>query len=195
MNRLPYRLHMALMASMLALPLLPMTSAVAKKPRAPVASASAPIQAASGPSKGKEILSINDADPGMQAAFKKAQNTLDDFLAVVKSQNPKITNMAIKIFVTDGKLTDYVWMQPFAQTAKGFKGEVNNVSGIIKGLEVGQELDFTRADIVDWMYVNTEDNTMHGNFTTCAMMVNSPPSELAEMKTKYGLDCSAAIKP
>ena len=133
---------------------------------------------------------MNDADAGIRAAFKKAQDTLDDFLAVVKSQNPKISNMAIKIFVTDGKQTDYVWILPFVQTPKGFRGEVNSVSQVFKGLEPGQELDFTRTDIVDWMYVNTEDNTMHGNFTTCAMMVNSPPAELAEMKTKYGLDCS-----
>lgn len=126
----------------------------------------------------------------MREAFKKAQATLEDFLAVVNSHNPKIDNMAVKIFVTDGKQTDYLWILPFSQTAKGFKGDVNNVSQVIKGLEVGQELNFTRADIVDWMYVNTEDNTMHGNFTTCAMMVNAPPAEIKEMKTKYGLDCS-----
>jgi uncharacterized protein YegJ (DUF2314 family) len=187
------RLRPALLACMLALPLLPLTSALAKKPHASAAPASAPASATakvSGPSKGKEILSINDEDPSMQAAFKKAQATLDDFLAVVNSKNPKIDHMAVKILVTDGKQTDYLWILPFTQTAKGFKGDVNNESQVIKSIEVGQELNFKRAVIVDWMYVNSEDHTMHGNFTTCAMLTAAPPAEIKEMKEKFGLDCS-----
>jgi uncharacterized protein YegJ (DUF2314 family) len=154
------------------------------------ASAAAPANTASGPAKGKEIWSINDEDPGMQAAFRKAQATLDDFLAVARSNNPKIDNLALKIQVRDGKLVDYMWVLPFTQTTTGFTGQLNNVSRVITKLEPGQEVSFQRGDIVDWMYVDTADNTMHGNFTTCAMMVNAPASELKEMKTKYGLDCS-----
>jgi uncharacterized protein YegJ (DUF2314 family) len=98
--------------------------------------------------------------------------------------------MAIKIQVRDGKLVDYLWVLPFTQTTTGFTGQINNVSRVITKLEPGQEVSFQRGDIVDWMYVNTEDSTMHGNFTTCAMMVNAPASELKEMKDKYGLDCT-----
>lgn len=196
MSRQPSLLTTGLLACLLT---LHAASAFAKKPRPPAAapstpasaaSAAPPANSASGPAKGKEIWSINDEDPGMQAAFKKAQATLDDFLAVVKSNNPKIDNMALKIRVRDGKLVDYLWVLPFAQTPKGFSGQLNNVSRVITKLEPGQEVRFQRGDIVDWMYVNTADGTMHGNFTTCAMMVNAPATELKEMKTKYGLDCT-----
>jgi uncharacterized protein YegJ (DUF2314 family) len=187
------RLRPALLACMLALSFLPLTSVLAKKPRASAAPASPPPAAstkASGPSKGDETLSINDEDPAMQAAFKKAQATLDDFLSVVNSKNPKIENMAVKIVVKEGKQKDYLWILPFSQTAKGFKGELNSEPQVIKHLEVGQQVIFTRAAIVDWMYVNTEDHTMHGNFTTCALLTTAPPAEIKEMKEKYGLDCS-----
>ena len=187
------RLHIALFASLLTLPVAPVLAA--KKPHATAAAsaaapASEPASVASGPSKGKEILSINDEDAGMQAAFRKAQATLDDFLAVVKSKNPKIDNIAVRIQVRDHKLVDYLWILPFKQTAKGFSGYVNNVPRVITKIQAGQELDFKRADIIDWMYVDNRDNTMHGSFTTCAMMVNAPAAEQEEMKTKYGLDCS-----
>jgi uncharacterized protein YegJ (DUF2314 family) len=190
-------LRPALLTCMLAMSLLPLTSAMAKKPHASAVRASAPASTpasasakASSPSKGDETVSINDADPAMQAAFKKAQATLDDFLAVVNSKNPKIKNMAVKIAIKEGKQKDYLWILPFTQTPNGFQGELNSEPQVVKNLAVGQQVIFTRGIIVDWMYVNTEDRTMHGNFTTCALLTTAPPAEIKEMKNKFGLDCS-----
>ena len=46
---------------------------------------------------------------------------------------------------------------------------------------------FSRADIVDWMYV--KGSTMYGNYTACALLAGRPAAEAAEFRNAYGLKC------
>lgn len=141
-------------------------------------------------SEQQEVVEINDQDPAMQAAFKKAQGSLDEFLKVHATNDPNIDAESVRVRLTEGKTTEYVWIHPFEKTADGFKGKANSVPTRLKKLAVGGQASFKREDIVDWMYFDIKARRMHGNYTTCVQLAKAPAIEVITMKKSYGLDCS-----
>jgi len=135
------------------------------------------------------VIEINDRDPAMRAAFESAQSTLDDFLKVAASKDPKYTTISLRVGISEGKRKEYFWITPFKVTAKGFEGAIDNEPTRLKRVKEGQTWRFVRKDVVDWMYVDASKRTMHGNYTTCAQLLKAPAEELAQMKRAYGLDC------
>jgi uncharacterized protein YegJ (DUF2314 family) len=169
------RIHLAALAAILG---LAHVVALAKPKAAPA------------PKKDDEVVDIQASDPDMKAAFKKAQSTLDEFLAAVRGKDKQFQNIALRIVLHQGKKTEYIWVTPFTETAKGFSGTVNNLPTVITNLQLGQQIVFGRKDVVDWMYVDPVAKVMHGNFTTCALLRKGPPDDAKEMKKRYGLDCA-----
>jgi len=138
----------------------------------------------------QEVLEIDDQDPAMKAAFKKAQATLDDFLKVHAVDNPDINSPTVRVKLSEGKVTEYVWLHPFEKDGNGFKGTVNGAPSLLKKITLGSTVKFQRKDIVDWTYYELKARRMHGNFTTCAQLVKAPAAEVEALKKAYGLDCS-----
>lgn len=154
----------------------------------PVAKAAAPAASAA-KAKEEEVVEINDRDPAMQAAFKKARASLDEFFKVVSAGDPTNDAPSLRIKVEDGGTTEYVWVHPFERDGKDFKGKANNIPSKLKKLAIGGPLRFKRDDIVDWTYFDVKARVMHGNFTTCAQLAKAPANEVAQLKKAYGLDC------
>lgn len=138
----------------------------------------------------QEVVELNDQDPAMKAAFKKAQATLDEFLKVHAANDPNIDVESVRVRLTEGKVTEYVWIHPFEKTADGYKGKANSVPSRLKKLPIGGQVSFKREDIVDWTYFEIKARRMHGNYTTCAQLVKAPAAEVEALKKSYGLDCS-----
>jgi uncharacterized protein YegJ (DUF2314 family) len=142
------------------------------------------------PAKAEQVMDIQLDDPATQDAIKTAQTTLNDFLRVAASGDPKFDNISVRIVVRQGKKAESFWITPFTVKGNNFRGTINNTPEIVTKVKAGQRLRFKRADIVDWMYVDLETKAMHGNFTTCVLLAKAPPEEIAQMKRAYGLDCS-----
>lgn len=139
----------------------------------------------------EKALEIDERDPAMRAAFQQAQSTLDDFLKVAASADPKYANLSMRVAIREGKRKEFIWITPFEADGKGFKGRVDNAPTQLKRVKEGQEWRFGRKDVVDWMYVDTSKRSMHGNFTTCVQLSKAPAAEVAQIKKAYGLDCQA----
>ncbi|TDP82212.1 uncharacterized protein YegJ (DUF2314 family) [Aquabacterium commune] len=138
------------------------------------------------------VVEIDERDPAMRAAFKQAQDTLDDFLKIAASGDPKLTTVSMRVAIREGKRKEFIWITPFEAAGKGaFKGRVDNAPTLLKGVKEGQEWRFQRRDVVDWMYVDASKRTMHGNRTTCVQLSKAPPAEVEQIKRSYGLDCQA----
>lgn len=135
-------------------------------------------------------LELNDQDPTMKAAFKAAQASLDTFMKVHASNDPNIDFESVRVRISEGKVTEYVWIHPFEKTGETFKGRVNTAPTLLKKLKADDPVQFKRADIVDWMYFESKVRRMHGNYTTCAQLAKAPAQEVMAMKRGYGLDCS-----
>lgn len=153
-------------------------------------SVGAQTSAASAPAaKPARIVDIDDADPLMKQAFIRARASLNGFLKTAESGNPAITNAALRVVIREGDVQEYLWILPFKRTGNNFSGTVNAVPRFLKKVTVAQTVTFTRADIADWMYVDTSKKVMYGNFTTCAMALKESPGDIPELKKRFGLDC------
>lgn len=132
---------------------------------------------------------VSDNDPAMLAAFKKAQDSLDQFLALCASPPPNTDSFAVKVGVSEGGNREYFWVTPFVANAGSFSGRINNTPRTVSNVTEGQEIQFRRSEIVDWTYENTAEQKTYGNFTACAMLVHESDQNAAEFKRQYGLDC------
>lgn len=159
----------------------------------PAASASAATAASAPAAKsqdgGREVVEVDDRDPAMKAAFRKAQSSLDGFLKLAAAKNPNHDAVAVRVGVVEGKRKEYIWLTPFEPDGKGYKGRVNNLPVRLQNITLGQFWYFQRKDIVDWMYVDKTTKVMHGNHTACAQLAKAPAAEVAAIKKAYGLDC------
>jgi uncharacterized protein YegJ (DUF2314 family) len=136
-----------------------------------------------------DVTVVSEDDPIMQAAFKKARDTLDQFLALSAAPEPNTESYAVKVAISHGGRTEYFWISPFTRTGETFSGRVSNTPRYVSNVSEGQAIQFARSDIVDWAYENPGEQRMYGNFTACALLAHESGSEAAAVKKEYGLDC------
>jgi len=137
--------------------------------------------------KRDEIMAVPKGDPDMEAAFRKARETLTDFLALARAPRPSIDNMAVKVAIRDRSETEYFWVSPFKEKDGAFVGRINNTPRSVRNVKLGQTITFQASDIVDWLY--RENGKMFGNYTACALLKQVPPSERKAFAREYGLNC------
>lgn len=136
-----------------------------------------------------ELLFMDDEEPDMRRAFRRARDTLDDFLQKAGSPAPGTVHYAVKVGVREGARTEYFWIGPFVQERDGFSGRLDNTPQMVKSVREGQTYRFPKSHIVDWMYFDRTERRMHGNYTLCALLTKEPPAEAAKARTRFGLSC------
>ena len=138
-----------------------------------------------------ELVFMQDEDPTMRRAFEVAKDTLDDFLKVSNAPSQSKTGFSLKVAISQGKNTEYFWVNDFvAKGSDQFEGEIGNEPRMVKTVKFGQRYVFSRAQIVDWLYVDKEQRRMMGNFTLCALLTKESREEAEATKRRYKLDCS-----
>lgn len=134
-----------------------------------------------------ELFWSKRGDPAMARAIKKARETLDAFFEVAAAPPENTRAHSVKIALRKGDQTEFVWIAPFRRNGERFIGTLNNTPRLVMPHRKGDELPFTRDEIVDWTYF--EGNRMRGNFTACPLLAKSPPAEQEAFKRNYGLSC------
>ena len=125
----------------------------------------------------------------MRDAFRKAGATLDEFLSVAASPRAGTSGYALKVAISDGKNTEYFWVNGFSRARDRFTGILNNEPRLVKKHKLGERIEFSRDQIADWTYVDGSSKRMIGNFTACALLTQEPPAQAEEFKLRYGLKC------
>jgi uncharacterized protein YegJ (DUF2314 family) len=135
-----------------------------------------------------EITSVPKDDPDMAAAFRKARDSLPEFLALARAPRPTITHVAVKIGIPAGDDSkEFFWLSPFEPRGGKYVGRINNKPRSAKTVKFGQIIEFSEDEIVDWLY--TEDGNMRGNFTACALLKREPPDQAEALRKDVGLTC------
>jgi uncharacterized protein YegJ (DUF2314 family) len=136
------------------------------------------------------VVFMDDEAPAMRAAYARARATLDDFLAIVREPPPNLTGIAVKVGLPAGDETEYVWIGDFSEQGDGrFTGTINNDVAMATSYKLGDPYSFRKSDIVDWVYVDDQEQKMYGNHTMCALLTEEPPEAAARAKAAYKLDC------
>jgi uncharacterized protein YegJ (DUF2314 family) len=140
-------------------------------------------------SKRDGIAMVERGDPDMAAAYKIARETLPDFLKLAREPRPTTKGFAVKVPIPYGDRNDaeFFWISPFEPRADKYVGRINNTPRLAKTVKLGQVIEFTETEIVDWLYL--EDGKMIGNYTTCALLKREPPQQAAAFMKQYGLSC------
>ena len=134
-----------------------------------------------------EISTVRKDDPDMAAAYRKAKETLPEFLALARAPRPTITQLAVKIGIpASDDRTEYFWLTQVGQHGNRYTGRINNTPRAAK-VTFGQVIQFSEAEIVDWLYM--EGGKMRGNFTACAMLKREPADQAEAMRKEFGLSC------
>jgi uncharacterized protein YegJ (DUF2314 family) len=135
-----------------------------------------------------EISKVAKDDPDMAAAFRKARDTLPEFLALARAPRPSIDHLAVKVGIPHGDDgSEFFWLSPFEPRGGKYTGRINNTPRMAKTVKFGQVIEFSEDEIVDWLYL--EDGKMRGNFTACAMLKREPADQAEAMRKEFGLSC------
>ena len=136
-----------------------------------------------------EIVHMGSEEPAMRKAFARAAETLSEFLVLAKNPKGGTTGYALKVAISDGRNTEYFWVNDFANEGDAFTGTLNNEPRLVKKHKLGDRISFKRAQIADWTYIDTVNKKMVGNFTACALLSKEPPEQAAAFMRQYGLAC------
>lgn len=139
--------------------------------------------------KKDELAFIPKNDPAMEKAFRTAQERLDDFLLLAQKPSDTLKGFSLKVGISQGDDVEYFWIQKFEQNGNEFAGFIANTPRLVKRVRQGQRYEFKRSEIVDWTYTDPKKNRMYGNFTACVLLKKDSPSQVAEFKKQYGLEC------
>jgi uncharacterized protein YegJ (DUF2314 family) len=134
-----------------------------------------------------EVAFVSRSDPVMAAAMTKARATLPDFLKLAAAPPAKTEAFAVKVAIREGANAEYFWIIPFEPKGEAFTGKLDNTPRLVRNTKMGDTLSFTKAEIVDWMYM--DNGAMKGNHTACAVMKKATQKDRDAFKKRFGLDC------
>lgn len=135
-----------------------------------------------------QVIVVDSGDPAMNKAFARAQGSLDGFLEDALAPAPRNTGHAVKVRITDNKNTEYFWVGDLQRRGTGFRGRLDNIPRLVKHVREGQQIGFTRKDIVDWLYIDPSGR-MRGSFTTCVLLAKEKPEEARALAAQLRLAC------
>jgi len=134
-----------------------------------------------------EIALVSKNDPGMATAMQKARDTLPEFLKAAAAPQAGAEGFAVKVAIREDANAEYFWIFPFEPKGDAFTGKLNNTPRTVRGVKNGDTLNFSKAEIVDWMYM--DKGAMKGNYTACALVKKGSQKDRDAFKKRFGLDC------
>ncbi|WP_284620786.1 YegJ family protein [Aquabacterium humicola] len=136
-----------------------------------------------------ETVHMSKEEPAMRKAFARAAETLPAFLELAAKPKEGTSSYALKVAISDGRNTEYFWVNSFSHEGNVFAGSLNNEPRLVKKHKLGDRITFQRNQIVDWTYVDALTGKTAGNFTACALLSKEPPEQAAAFMRRYGLSC------
>ena len=129
-----------------------------------------------------DIIHIDNDDPRMVAATQKARVTAPEFAKALGAPKPNQDGFAVKLRVTDGKATEYMWISDLSFDGQSFRGRLGNTPDAVTGVKLGDELAVKPGELSDWMYV--EDGRLVGGYTLRVIRDSVSPEVRARLESQ-----------
>lgn len=112
---------------------------------------------------GARVDYFSNEDAEYQLTIQRAQETLGQFREMFDKFEP--WSPLIKTELSNPNLEGrcFVWLNNVRETKTGFVAQVFEIPPTLEGFEVGDHIDVTSDDVLDWM-VN-DNGTLHGGFS------------------------------
>lgn len=126
------------------------------------------------------VIDIPEGDKAMAAAIEKARATVDKFIAALKTPSETQDSFAVKLEVTDGETSEFMWLNAVAYRDGTFTGTLNNEPRDLTTVSLGDELSVPKTDIADWMYL--DEGRIAGGYSIRVLMEAAPPEQREAMQ-------------
>lgn len=123
----------------------------------------------------ENVVAYHTSDEAMNAAKKKARETLPRFLELVNAGTAG--TYTLKFPLTQNGETEHIWMQLLDYQDGTFVGLLANDPVNGTKYKMGDQMEVAKADVEDWM-VRT-DEVIYGGYTA-RVALNDMPKEQAE---------------
>jgi uncharacterized protein YegJ (DUF2314 family) len=100
------------------------------------------------------VVDVRTTDPEMNTAIARARGTLPTFWASYEAPRPSETGHALKGHFSTRKGGEHIWMAEVKKLPNGgYSGRFANEPRDLPGKRAGDKVEFTEADISDWMFM------------------------------------------
>lgn len=112
---------------------------------------------------GNEVFDISAADPEMNKAIKKAQDTLSSFWIHYRKPGKDERDFMLKVKIEDGSGVEHFWCGNIQVKNGSVYGDLWNNPEIVKNVSYGETIKIDPGKISDWMYYR--EGRIVGGFT------------------------------
>jgi uncharacterized protein YegJ (DUF2314 family) len=143
--------------------------------------------ACSKPKEGANYVHVKDDDAAMEAAIKKAQETVDEFVTAFRAQKGGTKNFFVKKpYPTPGGSYEHMWIEVTAEGDGVFKGAIANEAEETRQVKLGQKVSVKANEISDWKY--EDGKKLIGGYTIRYFVNKMSPSEREAFLKQSGLE-------
>ncbi|HQO39312.1 MAG TPA: DUF2314 domain-containing protein [Spirochaetota bacterium] len=111
----------------------------------------------------KETFDVSAADPEMNNAIKKAQETIGSFWKHYNKPGPNEKDFMIKVKIEDAGGVEHFWCGNIQLKDGAVYGDLWNYPEVVKSVKYGETVKIDPTAISDWMYYR--DGKIVGGFT------------------------------
>ena len=122
----------------------------------------------------------------MNEAIAKANNSIQEFITALESDNPDLDFFAIKQkFITRDGGGEHIWVQDIKLVDSEFIGIIGNEPVYTNAIQLGDTITIDRDNISDWMYY--EYDKIVGGYTIRVLRDGLSEEEKAQFDAENGL--------
>ncbi len=125
---------------------------------------------------------VNDTE--MEAAMRRAHETLPQFATALAGDRHGKKLFAIKKAYSDGKKTEYIWLSDVLESGEGFEATVDNAPVWVSNVRQRSRVPVRKDEVADWMYV--ESGTLVGGFTVRVLFFRETAEKQRELERTFG---------
>jgi uncharacterized protein YegJ (DUF2314 family) len=132
-----------------------------------------------------DIIHVRETDAEMDAAIKKARETVADFTKVLSDPKNIPPVCGVKVKIVDGANVEHIWANKVTFDGKQFTGIIDNEPDTVETVRYGDKVSVKPEEISDWMYV-TPQSKIIGAFTLRVLRKRMSPEERKEFDESIG---------
>jgi uncharacterized protein YegJ (DUF2314 family) len=134
------------------------------------------------------VTGFKAEDEEMNAAMRKARDTLDEFEARLRKPPATQQHIGLKArFEQDGNV-EHMWIDDIEITPEGYRGKLGNHPVDIKSIDVDSDVLVKRENVSDWLAI--DDGKLVGGFTLRVQRERMTPEQRADfdLSADYAID-------
>jgi uncharacterized protein YegJ (DUF2314 family) len=133
-----------------------------------------------------DIVYVAPDDAAMNAAIKRARESLGAFKTTLASPPPSASGFAVKVAFAFGRDSDeHIWLVNPSFSNGQVQGVVNNEPVDVKSVKLGENVSAPASRVSDWMYA--DGGVLRGGYTIRVLLEKLTPPEREAQLHEMGL--------